>query len=465
MSLPSASPPHAELYTHRLADWLLLPQPRPQAAALCGRITLIPDAGDAAPRVLFDDGDTACFLQGPVLATVTLRLGDFVRITPQPESRDIAGTTPTLDLRTLEVLARPEGGDQFLSPRDDWYRLQQRGRRRIRMLSARAALLSSVRQFFSERGFTEIEAPLQVPSPGLELHLAAFSTQPGGRYLITSPEYQCKRLLAGGLRRIFSLGKVFRAGEAGPHHNPEFTMLEWYRAYSSWRAVAEDVAALCAHLASQRPAGDGRPWLTRGDQIIDLSLPWPMLSVCEAMARHAGVTLRGDESLDELAQAIESAGHRLPSPGPSPLTWDELFFHIFLDHVEPKLFAPQPDTGILRPVILYDWPLPLCALARPRPDNPAVVERFEAYVAGLELCNGFGELCDAVEQRRRLQHDADERARRGLPVYPQDERFLQALHSGMPPSSGVALGLDRLLMLLTGAEHIREVLSFADDEL
>ena len=464
MSSPSRSS-SAELYTHTLSDWLADPRGGSQGVALCGRISLIDDAEGAPSRVLFDDGEAACFLTGPGLAGCALRLGDFVRVVPDagPQAADTPG--PSLRIARLDVLLRPDGGAQFLSPADDWYRLRQRGRRRIQMLSARAALLDGVRRFFAERGFTEIEAPLLVPSPGLELHLAAFSTQPGGRYLITSPEYQCKRLLAGGLRRIFSLGKVFRAGEAGPHHNPEFTMLEWYRAYAGWQAVADDVAALCASLAASRPGGDGSPSLRHGDRIIDLSLPWPRLSVCEAMARHAGVHLRGDETIDELAQAIQAGGHRLPPPGQGPLTWDELFFHVFLDHVEPKLFAPPPGSSVLRPLVLYDWPLPLCALARRRPDNPAVVERFEAYVAGLELCNGFGELCDPVEQRRRLEHDAAERGRRGLPVYPQDERFLQALSAGMPPSAGVALGLDRLLMLLTGADHIRDVLPFAADEL
>ena len=486
-------PPPAELYTHTLADWLALPLPKPEGAALCGRITLlISDPQPAAlvasrdqpdPQILFDDGDTACFLRGPAVLRAGLCIGDFVRVLPQagpshpdasssPPSADAirAGSRPCIAVADLQILDRPSGGTQFLSPDADWYRLQRDARTRIHRIKQRASLVSSVRQFFAQRDFVEIEAPLQVPSPGLELHLSAFATQPGGRYLITSPEYQCKRLLAGGLRRIYSLGKVFRAGEAGPHHNPEFTMLEWYRAYAGWQAIADDVAALCAHLVAQRPGGDGTPLLSRNgpssnQQILDLSLPWPQLSVCEAMARYAGVTLRGDESLDELTAALSAAGHRPTPPGPTPLTWDERFFSVFLDHVEPQLAAPQPDTGHIRPVVLYDWPLPLCALARPRPDNPAVVERFEAYIAGLELCNGFGELCDPHEQRRRLEHDADQRARRGLPVYPQDERFLSALSAGMPPSAGVALGIDRLLMLLTGAQHIRDVLPFSTDEL
>jgi len=340
----------------------------------------------------------------------------------------------------------------------DKERLQGKGQRRLRLLAQRSELLSRIRRFFERREFVEIEAPILVPSPGLEVHLDAFAvTGSPPRYLITSPEYQMKRLLAGGMQRIYSLGKVFRRGELGPHHNPEFTMLEWYRAHSDWTAVADDVAELCAELAT---AVHKSPRFCSHGQTLDLSLPWPKLTVCEAMKRYAGVTLRGDESVAELALALRSAGHSVKERGSDGnlLSWDDLFFTVFLDHVEPRLSSS-------RPVVLCDWPLPLCALARKRPDNPAVVERFEAYVAGLELCNGFGELCDADEQRRRLLYDIEERRRRGLPVYPIDERFLSALSAGMPPAGGVALGVDRLLMLLLDIADIRDVLAFAADEL
>lgn len=456
----------AELYSHRLASWWAAPADA--RAVLCGRLTRLLDAGSVA---LFDDGESSAWLRLTPAQQSAVVVGDYVAIVPRrlpsnDQAAQVPGT-PTFCAIELQRLSRPSGGLSFLSPGSDWYRLQEAGRRRARGLQIRSRLVAEMRAFFAARDFIEIEAPLQVPSPGLELHLAAFATEPGGRFLITSPEYQCKRLLAGGLRRIYSLGKVFRAGEAGPHHNPEFTMLEWYRAFAGWEAVADDVAALCAELAAARPGGDGQPRLSYRGRTLDLALPWPKLSVAEAMSRYAGVTLRGDETVDELRQALHAAGHHPSEPSDRPPSWDELFFPVFLDHVEPCLMQPpgQDRSAPLRPVVLYDWPLHLCALARPRPDNAAVVERFEAYVAGVELCNGFGELCDPVEQRRRLELDAQKRSERGLPVYPQDERFLSALAAGMPPSAGVALGVDRLLMLLSDAEHIREVLPFASDEL
>jgi lysyl-tRNA synthetase class 2 len=283
-----------------------------------------------------------------------------------------------------------------------------------------------------------------VPSPGLELHLDAFAVE--NRYLITSPEYQMKRLLAGGLDRIYSLGKVFRRRECGLQHNPEFTMLEWYRAGADWRAIAEDVEQLVVGCARA---------LNGGSRIgeLELSPPWPRLSVAEACERFAGVSVAGDESPEELRQKVRAAGHRAPADG----DFGDIFFTLFLDAVEPR-FAKD------RPLVLYDWPRPLAALARQKPGDTRVVERFEVYAAGLELCNAFGELTDPVEQRRRLEADLAERRRRGLPEYPIDERFLSAL-GDMPPSAGIALGVDRLAMLLMSARDIREVLAFADDEL
>jgi elongation factor P--(R)-beta-lysine ligase len=301
---------------------------------------------------------------------------------------------------------------------------------RIRNLERRAEMLRAIRQFFDSRGFVEIEAPIRVPSPGLELHLDAYAVE--DRYLITSPEYQMKRLLAGGMERIYSLGKVFRRGEVGAHHNPEFTMLEWYRAHAGWETIADDVEALVG-------------------EVCGVALTWERLTVAEACRRHAGVEVAGDETADALRAKVRAAGFRAPDDG----GWDDVFFTLFLDAVEPKL---GPAT------ILYDWPRPLAALARGKPGDPRVVERFEAYVSGMELCNAFGELVDPVEQRWRCEKDLKERKQRGLPAYPLDEKFLAALGE-MPPSSGVALGVDRLAMLLLGAKHIRDVLPFADDEL
>jgi lysyl-tRNA synthetase class 2 len=313
--------------------------------------------------------------------------------------------------------------------------------KKLENLKRRSELLAAVRAWFAERGFVEIEAPVLVPSPGLELHLDAFAVaaEPP-RYLSTSPEYQMKRLLAAGMTHIYSLGKVFRRGEAGKQHNPEFTMLEWYRANAEWTQIAADVELLVSGLAEKLGV--------RG-----LGAPWERLSVADACERYAGVRVAGDEPVLQLRDKIGRAGHRVPRDG----DWSDVFFTMFLDAVEPRL-------GVDRPVILHDWPRPLCALAREKPGDPRVVERFEAYTRGLELCNGFGELTDAVEQRRRLEGDLAERRARGLPEYPIDEKFLSDL-AQMPPSAGVALGVDRLAMLLLQAQDIHDVLAFADDEL
>jgi lysyl-tRNA synthetase class 2 len=325
--------------------------------------------------------------------------------------------------------------------------MSERERIRAKKLAERSRLNATIRAFFAARNFIEIDAPIIVSSPGLELHLDAFAVanDEAARYLITSPEYQMKRLLAGGLNRIYSLGKVFRRKEAGPQHNPEFTMLEWYRAHEGWQAIAGDVEELVKACARELA-------VSRMGECV-LGGAWEQLSVGDACEKFGGVRIDGDEDVAALRHKIAARGHRLPADG----DWSDLFFTFFLDHVEREL-------GKARPTILFDWPRPLCALAREKPGDARVVERFEAYAAGLELCNAFGELTDPVEQRRRMEQDLDERRRRELAQYPIDEKFLAAL-ADMPPSAGVALGVDRLAMLLLGARDIREVIAFADDEL
>lgn len=436
----------------------------PSEKRLCGRLVRI-----EALSLWVDAG------QGPLWYVSAcdvsyLKAGDFIQFEIE--------TVPTRAepiVHDVNLLARPTGTDDpFPSPQGDYFRLQKGNRRRF--LSLRSRCLATIRDFFLQRDFLEIEAPLMVRSPGLELHLQGFAvteaaTDEPERYLITSPEYQMKRLLSAGLHRIFSLGKVFRSGEAGPVHHPEFTMLEWYRAFEGWEAVAQDVSAVCAQLARsihketffEHPI-EGKPCR------VDLSLPWKTQTVRECVAQHAGIDIVGDETVAEFLHKMKQARLRIPQPsrrdssGQDVFAWEDLFFSIFLDQVEPRLSSATED-GYVRPIVLCDWPVRLCALARKKPGNPSVVERFEAYVAGLELCNGFGELCDPKEQKERLLHDLEERKTRGLPQYPVDERFLFALREGMPPSSGVALGVDRLLMLLLGASHIREVLPFTLTEL
>ena len=300
-------------------------------------------------------------------------------------------------------------------------------------LHERARIVRAVRAFFEARDFLEVETPLIVRSPGLDVHLAALevATAAGTRYLSTSPEYQMKRLLAGGLERIHQIAKCFRSDEIGERHQPEFTMLEWYRAFADVESVMRDTEELVAEVATQLV---GAPVLHTAHGAIDVAPPWPRITVREAVGRFAKL---------ELAPLLED---------------EERFYRVMVEQVEPAL----AEFGAL---FLTEYPAQMASLARKKPTDPQVAERFEAYVAGVELCNGFGELTDANEQRTRLLADQAERARRGLPVYPLDERFLRALDEGMPPSAGNALGLDRLVMLALGAEHIEHVIAIPASRL
>lgn len=323
-------------------------------------------------------------------------------------------------------------------------------RRRLEALHARAKALAAVREFFATRSFVEVETPLLVPSPGLEIHLDAVSA--GGGYLITSPEYQMKRLLAGGFERIFQVCKCFRAGEHGPHHASEFTMIEWYRAYADLDAIIADTEEL-VHAVVR--AVSGSSFARVGARAFDVTPPWPRMTVREAMRTWAGVELAGDESAADLVAAVRRAGFDVADG----TAWDDAFFAAFLAKVDPAIAALD------HPLVLEDWPAPLAALARKKPADPRVALRFEAYVGGLELANAFGELTDPVEQRTRFEHDQQIRRERSRPVYPLDERLLAALAEGLPPSAGIALGFDRLVMLATGATTIDQVLTFTAAEL
>lgn len=323
------------------------------------------------------------------------------------------------------------------------------GQARRGNLAARARLMAALREFFAARDFVEVETPLLVRAPGLEVQLAAVAA--GDGWLITSPEYQMKRLLAGGLERIYQVCRCFRGGEEGPHHQGEFTMLEWYRAWDELEAVIDDTQALVAHVAQ---AVNGRPEVRVGERRFRVDGPWLRLTVAEAMAEFAQVVVRGDETVVELADRVRAAGIDVRGAR----HWDDVFFTAFVERVEPALAALD------RPVLLLDWPAPLGALARRQHANPLVVERFEAYVGGIELANAFGELTDPVEQRARFDDDLALRRDRGLPEYPVDERLLAALAEGLPPSAGIALGVDRLAMLVLGAATIGDVMAFTAAE-
>jgi lysyl-tRNA synthetase class 2 len=319
-------------------------------------------------------------------------------------------------------------------------------------LQKRAAITERVRRYFAAEGFMEVETPVLQVSPGNETHLHAPRTElvdRGGnrltRYLRTSPEFAAKKLLAAGEPRIVEFARVFRDRERGDLHLPEFTMLEWYRAQSPYDAVMTDSCAV-VHAAAE--AAGTKLFVFRGRQ-ADPFADAERLTVAEAFSRHAGIDLLrtiegGDGNRNALAEA---AGARIRLAADD--TWSDIFSKILVEHVEPKL-------GQGRMTLLYEYPAPESALARVSANDPRVAERFELYACGVELANGFGELTDADEQRRRFETAMDEKQRRYGERYPLDEEFLEALAS-MPPASGVALGFDRLVMLAGGATKIDQV--------
>ncbi len=331
---------------------------------------------------------------------------------------------------------------------------------RIDGARARARLQGALRTHLASRGFDEVETPCLVPAPGMEPHIRAFEApfvpEDGGAprplWLHSSPEYAMKRLLAEGFERIFQFARVFRNGEVSETHNPEFTMLEMYRAGTDHTGIMEDLEwAVEAGARALQPEGGTRvAW--RG-HVVDWSAPFERMRVADAFAA-AGVDLEGCG--DDAGRLRAAARARGIDAGPDGEGFDDAFFRIFLHAVEPGL-------GLSRPVYLTDWPASMAALARIRADDPRWAERFELYAAGLELANGFAELNDAAEQRRRLEQERALRLRLGRPAYPIDERFLEAV-GRMPDAGGVALGLDRLLMLLSGAARIRDVLLFPAED-
>jgi lysyl-tRNA synthetase class 2 len=335
-----------------------------------------------------------------------------------------------------------------------WWRPENHADRRPFLL-ARNRIKAAFRTWFEARDFLEVEtAALQV-SPGNEAHLHAFETaaltlsgQSAPLYLHTSPEFSCKKLLAAGERRIFDFGKVWRNRERGALHHPEFTMLEWYRVGQPYQTLMDDCAALLALAAETAGTLEFR----FRDQACDPFAAPERVTVAQAFERHASVDLLasigsgGETDRDDLARSARAAGIRVADDD----TWADVFSRVIVEKVEPNL-------GVGHATILCEYPAAEAALARPKPGDPRVAERFELYACGVELANAFGELTDAGEQRRRFEAEMDEKARVYGERYPLDEDFLAAL-ALMPEASGSALGFDRLVMLAAGASRVDQVL-------
>ncbi|MEM7047749.1 MAG: EF-P lysine aminoacylase EpmA [Pseudomonadota bacterium] len=328
---------------------------------------------------------------------------------------------------------------------------------RLPALRARERIRAAWRQYFAQQDFIEVDTPALQITAGLETNLTAFGctyappfAAPCTRYLHTSPELAMKKLLAGGMTRIYQLGHVFRNEPHSRLHHPEFSMLEWYRTQVDYRALFEDCRRLletayhAVHEEIHEEKGGNRKKQKKNQKTITyrgvsarLDQPWQILTVREAFARYAAIDLpscRDDPAT--LAAAAEQAGIICAADD----TFTDIFFKIFLARIEPNLGSPAPT-------LLTEYPAALAALARPKADDPTVVERFELYLCGIELANAFGELTDPTEHERRLA---------GL--NPLDPDFMAAVRHGLPTCAGCALGFDRLVMILTGAERIQDVL-------
>ena len=296
-------------------------------------------------------------------------------------------------------------------------------RRFDRVLKLRSELYAAIRAFFTERGFLEVETPIRLNANAPEDHIDAVPA--GDGVLRTSPELAMKRLLAAGQKKIFQLGPCFRDGEQGRWHHPEFSMLEWYRADAGYLEILADTKSLLAHLAQMLRGGTDFTWQ---DKPISFAQDlWDKQSVSQAFIEHAGWD--------------------------PAVTFDPDRFDLDLvTRVEPAL----PTD---RPVLLIDYPAPLAALARKKPEDPARAERWELYLGGVEIANAYSELTDPEEQRVRFEESNAFRVKRGADPVPLDETFMAALEQ-MPPSGGIALGIDRLLMILADADSLDEVLPF-----
>lgn len=334
-----------------------------------------------------------------------------------------------------------------------WWHPERYAARRP-LLIRRNRVIAAIRLYFAQEGFVEVETPALQVSPGIEPYLNAFTTQidgaRGGKgvlHLHTSPEYAMKKLLVAGEPRIFQLARCYRNAERGPTHHPEFTMLEWYRAAATYRDIMRD----CEGILRAAAGADGVfGWQGKAS---DPHRPWQYLSVAEAFQQFAGIDLlaTAPDPARPDAVRLSAEARRIGVRVDAGDGWDDVFFRVFLEKIEPQLGHPVPT-------ILHDYPISMAALSRPKADDPRLAERFELYVCGLELANAFGELTDAGEQRRRFLDDQAARRARVGHAYPIDEDFLAALEHGMPEASGIALGVDRLVMLAAGAQDISDVL-------
>jgi len=330
----------------------------------------------------------------------------------------------------------------------------------------REKVIQTIRDFFKKEGFHEVFTPIMVPVPSIEPNLEVFQTElrtakgiKRKAYLISSPEYAHKRMLAAGVGSLFEITHSFRnEEEVSRLHSPEFTILEWYRINADYKDTMCDFEHLFLEII-----GKDR-MLYQGEE-YDLSLPWPRITVAEAFEKFAGIdikTLLPEEKLLNAGRAmgyvVEPADAKALA-GKENTTWEQMFYQIFLNEIETKIRDSH------KPTFIYDYPLAQASLSRPKKEDPRFAERFEVFLAGVELGNCFSELTDAEAQHKRFEEDKTLRQAQGKTDFPIDEDFVEALKSGMPVSSGIAVGVDRLVMLAADVPNVSDTIFFPDNEL
>lgn len=318
----------------------------------------------------------------------------------------------------------------------------------------RIKIIRLTREFFWSQGFLETETPIAVRLPGQEPYLnpipihihppLKMTRQKAAKfYLHTSPEFAMKKLLASGYKKIFQITKCFRDQESfGGQHNPEFAMAEWYRAPGNFWQIMDDTEKLFKFIGEKLRIKKLR-WRGRG---VPLGVKWERKTMRDVWRQFLNVDLDDYPTAPRMAKLAKSLGFGVSKE----YLFEDLFFQVFLNKIEPRL-------GTEKPIFIYDYPAQMCSLSRPSKD-PRYAERFELYIGGLELANAFGELIDAKEQNVRLEKDRQKRKKLGRDVYDIDLDFIDALRSGIPSAGGIALGVDRMIMLFTGARDINEVI-------
>jgi lysyl-tRNA synthetase class 2 len=454
---PRFRPSHT---TQQAIDLLTDRDECPGPVTLAGRVTAMRHMGKATFVDLRDgSGRIQTYLKEDITgpeAYETLRnldLGDFLGVRG-PLFHTKTGE-PTVQVEQLTILAKA-----LRAPPEKWHGLQDvevRYRQRYLDLAAnpqvrdaflaRSRIISAVRRFLDGRGFLEVETPVLQPAAGgaaARPFVTYHNALDRQLYLRIALELYLKRLVIGGYDRVYEIGRIFRNEGVSAKHNPEFTMLESYQAYADYNDVMDMVEQMVAAVAREALGGTT---VAHGDTEIDLAPPWPRTTLRDAINQHAGVDFEEHPDAESLREAVASCGIRVDEKWGRGKLIDELL-------------SAKVEPNLIQPTYLLDYPLELSPLAKRKPDNPRLVERFELFIAGREVGNAYSELNDPLEQRQRMLRQARLRAAGDEEVELADEDFLLALEHGMPPCGGLGLGIDRLVMALTGQSSIREVILF-----